>query len=164
MKFVYMFSNNLMIICIYSSMGGTDPNDFLNTLGKNKHGEGNGDILIWKRKAEKYLIDSGLQYTIIHPGGLKDTPCGERNVEIDVDDNLRKRVELNSRSISRCDVARLCIASLDNEKSSAFDCVNVDVPKGSKKISADMSLKKFLDSGVEYDYSDMDVVVDEWSI
>lgn len=27
---------------------------------------------VWKRKAEKYLIDSGLTYTIVHPGGLID--------------------------------------------------------------------------------------------
>ena len=38
-------------------MGGTDPDDFLNTLGKDKKGNGNGDILVWKRKAEKYLVD-----------------------------------------------------------------------------------------------------------
>lgn len=30
---------------------------------------GNGNILMWKRKAEQYLIASGLTYTIIHPGG-----------------------------------------------------------------------------------------------
>ena len=38
-------------------MGGTDPNNFLNKVGKNPDGSGNGDILLWKRKAEKYLID-----------------------------------------------------------------------------------------------------------
>jgi len=64
-------------VVLVSSMVGTDPNDFLNALGKKKNGEGDGDILIWKRKAEKYLVDSGLQYTIIHPGGLKNTP-GEK--------------------------------------------------------------------------------------
>lgn len=38
-------------------MGGTDEKNFLNTIGKNKDGTGNGDILVWKRKAEKYLIE-----------------------------------------------------------------------------------------------------------
>ena len=38
-------------------MGGTDENNFLNTIGKDKDGKGNGDILIWKRKAEKYLVE-----------------------------------------------------------------------------------------------------------
>lgn len=40
-----------------------DPNHFLNKMGNN------GNILQWKRKAEQYLIASGLTYTIIHPGG-----------------------------------------------------------------------------------------------
>ena len=39
--------------------------NFLNTIG-------DGMILLWKRRAERYLIDSGLNYTIIHPGGLID--------------------------------------------------------------------------------------------
>jgi len=36
-------------VILVSSMGGTDPDNFL--------GSGNGDILRWKRKAERYLID-----------------------------------------------------------------------------------------------------------
>jgi hypothetical protein len=135
-------------------MGGTDPKDFLNTLGKNKKGEGNGDILIWKRKAEKYLIDSGLQYTIIHPGGLRDTPSGDMSIDLDVDDKLKSRT---IRSISRCDVAKLCVAALSatNGKSTAFDCVNAELPKGAKRKSAENALKDFLASGKTYDYSDM---------
>jgi uncharacterized protein YbjT (DUF2867 family) len=43
-------------------MGGTQPDNFLNTMG-------NGNILLWKRKAEEHLIASGIDYTIIHPGG-----------------------------------------------------------------------------------------------
>lgn len=41
-------------VVIVGSMGGTDENHMLNSIG-------NGKILIWKRKAEQYLIDSGLQ-------------------------------------------------------------------------------------------------------
>ena len=44
-------------VIVVSSMGGTDPSNFLNMVGKNKDGSGNGDILQWKRKAEKYLIE-----------------------------------------------------------------------------------------------------------
>ena len=40
----------------YSSMGITAPHDFLNSLGKDKEGKGHGDVLIWKRKAEEYLV------------------------------------------------------------------------------------------------------------
>jgi uncharacterized protein YbjT (DUF2867 family) len=49
-------------VVLISSMGGTDPENRLNKLGA-------GNILVWKRKAEQYLIDLGLTYTIIHPGG-----------------------------------------------------------------------------------------------
>eukprot|EP00594_Rhizosolenia_setigera_P021134 CAMPEP_0178979358 /NCGR_PEP_ID=MMETSP0789-20121207/25790_1 /TAXON_ID=3005 /ORGANISM="Rhizosolenia setigera, Strain CCMP 1694" /LENGTH=236 /DNA_ID=CAMNT_0020669439 /DNA_START=51 /DNA_END=761 /DNA_ORIENTATION=- len=58
-------------VIVVSSMGGTDPSNFLNSIGKNADGSGNGDILLFKRKAEKYLVESGLGYTIIHPGGKK---------------------------------------------------------------------------------------------
>jgi hypothetical protein len=43
-------------------MGGTDPENRLNKIG-------GGNILVWKRKAEIYLVNSGLPYTIVHPGG-----------------------------------------------------------------------------------------------
>jgi hypothetical protein len=33
-------------------------------------------LLQWKRKAEQYLIASGLNYTIIHPGGEGMLPSG----------------------------------------------------------------------------------------
>jgi len=46
-------------IVIVGSMGGTDENHMLNSIG-------NGKILIWKRKAEQYLIDSGLQRSPIN--------------------------------------------------------------------------------------------------
>lgn len=49
-------------VVLVSSMGGTDPENALNKLG-------DGNILQWKRKAEQYLMASGLTYTIIHPGG-----------------------------------------------------------------------------------------------
>lgn len=53
-------------VVIVSSMGGTDRNNRLNALG-------NGNILVYKRKAEKYLITQNFSsYTIIHPGGLID--------------------------------------------------------------------------------------------
>ena len=80
-----------------SSMGGTDPGNFLNTIGKRADGAG-GDILLWKRKAERYLIDSGLDYTIVHPGGLLDDAGKERELTVDVDDNLMKAP---SRSVSK---------------------------------------------------------------
>ena len=58
-------------IVLVSSMGGTDPNNNLNKIG-------GGNILVWKRKAEEYLMQqSGIDYTIIHPGGLIDDAVSE---------------------------------------------------------------------------------------
>ncbi|KAF9611795.1 hypothetical protein IFM89_035780 [Coptis chinensis] len=45
-------------IVLVGSMGGTNPNHPLNSIG-------NANILVWKRKAEQYLADSGIPYTII---------------------------------------------------------------------------------------------------
>ncbi len=55
-------------IVVCGSMGGTDPNHPLNKLG-------GGNILQWKRKAEQYLIASGIDYTIVHPGGEVESFC-----------------------------------------------------------------------------------------
>ncbi len=44
---------NLKQVVLVSSRGVTDPNNRLNAIG-------NGQILVWKRKAEEYLAESGL--------------------------------------------------------------------------------------------------------
>jgi len=75
-------------IILVSSMGGTQPNHFLNTHMEN--------MVLWKRRAEQYLISSGVPYTIIHPGGLlphfgnddKAAAGGKRQLFLEVDDAL----------------------------------------------------------------------------
>lgn len=47
-------------VVLISSMGVTDRNHFLNNVGKNQDGTGNGDILVWKRRAERYLVEVSL--------------------------------------------------------------------------------------------------------
>mmetsp|Transcript_28581 Transcript_28581/g.77109 ORF Transcript_28581/g.77109 Transcript_28581/m.77109 type:complete len:272 (-) Transcript_28581:284-1099(-) len=89
-------------VVIISSMGGCDPNHPLNKIA-------NGNILQWKRKAEQYLIGSGLRFTIVHPGGLKDEKGGERQLLVDVDDKL---VKTENRTVPREDVAEVCVQSL----------------------------------------------------
>ena len=57
-------------LVLISSMGGTDESNPLNRLG-------GGKVLVWKRVAEEYLIDSkAFSYTILHPGGLTDEEVG----------------------------------------------------------------------------------------
>ncbi|GAA0171273.1 hypothetical protein LIER_25346 [Lithospermum erythrorhizon] len=100
-------------IVLVGSMGGTNLNHPLNSLG-------NGNILVWKRKAEQYLSDSGIPYTIIRAGGLQDKDGGVRELLIGKDDEL---LETETRTIARADVAEVCIQALQHEeaKFKAFD-------------------------------------------
>ncbi|WOL01983.1 hypothetical protein Cni_G10702 [Canna indica] len=100
-------------IVLVGSMGGTDINHPLNSIG-------NGKILIWKRKAEQYLADSGVPYTIIRAGGLQDKDGGVRELLVGKDDELLKT---ETRTIARVDVAEVCIQALQFEeaKFKAFD-------------------------------------------
>eukprot|EP00775_Hariotina_reticulata_P010886 gene10886-11040_t len=111
-------------VIVISSMGGTDPNHMLNKLG-------NGNILQWKRKAEQYLIASGVSYTIIHPGGLIDEAGGQRQLVLDVDDNLLER---NPRNIPRADVAALAVAcvGLKEALDKSFDVICAPAEAGAQ--------------------------------
>ncbi|KAL0338304.1 UNVERIFIED_CONTAM: putative protein, chloroplastic [Sesamum angustifolium] len=97
-------------IVLVGSMGGTNPNHPLNSLG-------NGNILIWKRKAEQYLADSGIPYTIIR-GGLQDKEGGVRELLVGKNDEL---LQTETRTIARADVAEVCI---QEEKSRRRFCVS----------------------------------------
>ena len=146
---------------LVSSMGVLDPNNFLNQIGKDKYGNGHGDILLWKRKAEKYLCLSGLQYTIIHPGGLVDSEPNNNadgassgmELVLDVDDTLMKR---EKKSIARADVANLCIAALteSGDRSVSFDCIGSQVAAdGGVATSAADAFRSFLATGKTADYT-----------
>lgn len=94
-------------IVLVGSMGGTNLNHPLNSLG-------NGNILVWKRKAEQYLADSGIPYTIIRAGGLQDREGGVRELIVGKDDEL---LQTPTRTITREDVAEVCIQALQFEES-----------------------------------------------
>lgn len=193
---ILFFFDSFLFVVVASSMGGTDENNFLNSIGKAKDGSGDGDILVWKRKvsakvlskrsnkrtyvvdymslnsdshrqayfdfesfpfidikAEKYLLKSGLDYTIIHPGGLIDTPASQQQLVLDVDDKLLKN---EKRSISRADVANLCVAALEVGKdgqSVSLDCIATDVEEGTEIKSATAALEEFLSKEMTCDYS-----------
>ncbi|KAL8128729.1 hypothetical protein V2J09_017884 [Rumex salicifolius] len=93
-------------IVLVGSMGGTNPDHPLNKLG-------NGNILIWKRKAEEYLSNSGVPYTIIRAGGLQDKEGGLRELLIGKDDEL---LQTSTRTVPRADVAEVCIQALHFEE------------------------------------------------
>lgn len=111
-----------------SSMGGTQPDNFLNTIGRKSDDEKSGNILLWKRKAEKYLIESKIPYTIVHPGGLVDKVDDTKQVILGVDDELLSR---KSRTIAREDVADVCVEALNYEsaKYRAFDIISEERDK-----------------------------------
>jgi uncharacterized protein YbjT (DUF2867 family) len=62
-------------------------------------------ILVWKQQAEQYLQKSGLTYTIVRPGGLK-------NIEEYFPLVMSKADTLFEGSISRTQVAQVCVEAL----------------------------------------------------
>ncbi len=82
---------------LVSSIAVTKPDHPLNRFGR---------VLDWKLKGEHTLRDSGLAYTIIRPGGLTDSPGGIKRLLIGQGDKI-------TGMVTRADVARLCIAALD---------------------------------------------------
>jgi uncharacterized protein YbjT (DUF2867 family) len=62
-------------------------------------------ILWWKQQAEQYLVSSGLNYTIVRPGGLKNEDNSDPVV-------VSKADTLFEGSIPRQKVARVCVESL----------------------------------------------------
>jgi nucleoside-diphosphate-sugar epimerase len=67
-----------------------------------------GPVLVEKEKAEKYLIDSRLTYTIIRPGGLKSEPATGNGV-------LTEDPRIGG-TIHRADVAQLVCRCLNSDR------------------------------------------------
>ncbi|NJL55567.1 SDR family oxidoreductase [bacterium] len=107
-------------IVLVGSMGGTNEQHPLNRMA-------NGNILIWKRRAEAYLIDSGIAYTIIRAGGLQDQPGGLRELIVGKDDALLAHPpEGVPTSIPRADVAEVVVQALlaPAARNKAFDVIS----------------------------------------
>eukprot|EP00435_Cladocopium_sp_Y103_P064584 s563_g26.t1 len=146
----------LQQVVLVGTMTGTQKDSFLNSIG-----EGSGDqIVMWKRKAEVYLIDlckkSGkMKYTIIHAGGLSDNPGGKAPVKLGVDDKLRKVKNLR---IPRADIAKACVQALDCDlaKDRSFDMSSIegaeplDPSKGLEKLLREMGDVSWPSSGMAF--------------
>jgi uncharacterized protein YbjT (DUF2867 family) len=74
-----------------------------------------------KSEADKYLVESGLEYTILRPGGLTDDPGTGKVL-------LGERLEYGK--VTRDDVAAVIAGCLtaDNSIGKAFDLLNGDMP------------------------------------
>ena len=62
-------------------------------------------VLYWKKQAESYIQDSGLPYTIVRPGGLKNEDNSDSIIMQGAD-------SLFDGSIPRPKVAQVCVAAL----------------------------------------------------
>lgn len=86
---------------LVSSIGAGGEGGFtrwiLNTLG--------GDVLVWKAKGEAHLRASGLPYTIVRPGGLRDDPGGRVGLRL-------LQGDAGFGRITRADTAAVVIATL----------------------------------------------------
>ena len=76
-----------------------------------------------KAEADKFVMEAGLDYTIIRPGGLTDGP-GTGHVQI------AERVEYGTVTVTRDDVAAVIAECLvaDNTIGKAFDLLNDGTP------------------------------------
>lgn len=97
---------------LISSIAVTQPEHPLNCFGK---------LLTWKLKGEEHLRESGLDYVIVRPGGLKDTPGGMRKLVFDKGDHIMG-------TISRADVAETCLYALQYPQSlcTTFEVIEAD--------------------------------------
>lgn len=122
-------------VVLVGSMGGTDENHPLNRLG-------NGNILVWKRKAEQYLIDSGMDYTIVRAGGLLDKPGGKRELLVGKHDQMLKSPPNGiPTSIPRADVAEVVVQALleANARNKAFDTISKPEDDPSAVVTTDFA-------------------------
>ncbi|NDJ62089.1 MAG: SDR family oxidoreductase [Chloroflexi bacterium] len=98
---------------LVSTMRVTDPNHPLNEFGR---------VLDWKLKGENVLRESGLNYTIVRPGGLTDDPGACKGLRLGQGDAMRTGL------ITRSDVAEICLRVLDipTTYNATFEVINND--------------------------------------
>ncbi len=99
---------------LVSSMGVTQPDHPLNKMFDN--------ILVWKLKGEDVLRASGVPYTVVRPGGLRNAPVGQTALTA-----LQGDPKVSGQ-ISRADVAAVCVAALGNPAATGktFEVIGAD--------------------------------------
>ncbi len=96
-----------------------------------------GLILIWKKIGENFIRNSSLEWTIIRPGGLKESEdIKSESIEYSKEDTQIKG------SIPRRLVAKCCIDSLKN-KESINKIIEVTSSTENKKISFKKAMQMF---------------------
>ena len=84
-------------------------------------------------------MDSGIDYTIIHPGGLINEPEGMRQFVVDKEDRLLKSRE--SCTIPRGDLAELVVQALihPQAKNKVFDVICLPQEDNTGVVSTDFA-------------------------
>lgn len=83
-------------------------------------------ILVWKKKAEEYLQSSGLSYTIVRPGGLKNEDNPNPVVMSSAD-------TLFDGSIPRTKVAQVCVEALQQPEAKNKIVETIAKPEAEQK-------------------------------
>ena len=106
-------ANGISRYLIVSSMGAADP--------PAEGGDSFAEYLRAKAEADRALMESGLDYTIVRPGMLSDDPPTGR---------VSVAPRLERGEISRADVAAVLLACLDRDETigKAFDLVGGETP------------------------------------
>ncbi len=113
---------NVTRFVLISSIAVTRPEHPMNRFGR---------ILDWKLKGEHALRESGLEYAIIRPGGLKDTPGGQRQLVFSQGDHILGM-------LSRADLAEICLQALQypHRLNITFEVIESDQEKRSQPQTA----------------------------
>lgn len=100
---------------LLTAIGVTDPDHPVNKVTKGALG--------WRYKGEQYLRASGLQYTVVRPGGLVNEPAGQKGLRLEQGDVWRP---LLRATLSRDDLALVLIEALrqPGARNATFELVN----------------------------------------
>ena len=96
-----------------------------------------GLILIWKKIGENFIRNSSLDWTIIRPGGLKES----EDIKLERIEYSKEDTQIKG-SIPRRLVAKCCIDSLKN-KESINKIIEVTSSTENKKISFKKAMQMF---------------------
>ncbi len=129
------------VIITSSSSGVRD--HFLNTIGS--------DVLIYKGKAEQVLVDSGLEYVVVGPAAINNSPGGEVAISL----IPRSEYELGM-AIGREDLASVVIAAAGHPDAAnrVFTASTTDAPASDAWLDRFAVLPSDLDLPVYDDEED----------
>ncbi len=91
-----------------------------------------GGILIWKRKAEEALEQSGMRYLIVRPGGMERPTDNHRSMGYNM--RLAKRDSLFGGTVSRLQIAELVAAAVASPEVATNKCVEVVAELGAPDV------------------------------